>query len=309
MRNKVRYEFSLIIPTYNRPDQLAQCLLSLTHLHFPAQKFEVIVVDDGSDVSLKPIIGQFDKKINIKLIRQENNGPASARNFGAQCARGRYLAFTDDDCSPEPQWLSTIRHEISANPSNLIGGHTVNSLDQNIFSTTSQFIIDLVYAHYNNDMNRARFMSSNNMIVSVDDFYAIGGFDPAFRTSEDRDLCDRWLFSGRRMSLVPDAIIYHAHRLTCSSFWKLHVSYGQGAWYYRRAFAKRRKGHSTIEVHFYLDFLRRLPDVLSLRPKAQAGKILCLLVIWQIANAVGFYSAALKNWRCSKMNRDEYESR
>lgn len=294
MKRNVRYECSIVIPTYNRLDQLAQCLQFVQNLKYPRKKFEVIVVDDGSDVSLKPIIGSFEKKINLTLIRQENSGPAAARNTGARHARGRYLAFIDDDCTPEQDWLSTLTLCLSAHPDCMAGGHTVNKLSQNIYTTTSQLIIDWVYAYYNDDFNHARFLSCNNIIVGADDFNAIGGFDPAFRTSEDRDLCDRWILSGRRMIYVPEAVSHHAHFLTGSTFWKMYVSYGRGAWYYSRAYKRRHNGQSTLGLNFYRALVRRLPDVLTGWPASTAGKILVLLFIWQIANAVGFYTAALK---------------
>jgi glycosyltransferase involved in cell wall biosynthesis len=97
-----RYEpvFTIVIPTYGRPKQLKECLDSMSELSYPADGFEVIVVDDGSKTSLDEIVGAFRKKINVKLIRQDHAGPATARNRGGNESAGRYLAFTDDDCKP-----------------------------------------------------------------------------------------------------------------------------------------------------------------------------------------------------------------
>lgn len=97
--------FSLIIPTYARPKQLGNCLESLTQLIAPRSGFEIIIVDDGNPESLEPVVAPFREKLNLRLLRQENGGPAKARNTGAAAARGRHLAFTDDDCRPEPNWL------------------------------------------------------------------------------------------------------------------------------------------------------------------------------------------------------------
>ena len=89
-------EVSIVIPTYGRPDQLAACLDSLEALDYPRDRFEVIVVDDGSPQPLPPYGGA----LRVTLVRQAHAGPAAARNTGAAASRGRWLAFTDDDCRP-----------------------------------------------------------------------------------------------------------------------------------------------------------------------------------------------------------------
>ena len=97
--------FSVVIPTYNRPSQLRECLEALADQDYPRTAFEVIVVDDGSTESLRGIDDLFRAKLPLVFLRQQNAGPASARNTGAQHAKGRYIAFTDDDCVPARDWL------------------------------------------------------------------------------------------------------------------------------------------------------------------------------------------------------------
>ena len=84
-------EFSIVIPTFNRPRRLAECLRALTALQYATEDFEVIVVDDGSTEDLRPVIEAVQARIPIQLIVKENAGPASARNRGAACARGEVL--------------------------------------------------------------------------------------------------------------------------------------------------------------------------------------------------------------------------
>ena len=100
--------FSIIIPTYNRPRQLHECLKSIERLEFPKKRFEVIVVDDGSKRSLRKLIRSFDNHFSAKLIQQSNAGPAAARNSGAAHAMGDFVVFTDDDCLTVPHWLSKL---------------------------------------------------------------------------------------------------------------------------------------------------------------------------------------------------------
>jgi glycosyltransferase involved in cell wall biosynthesis len=85
--------FSIIIPTYGRPNQLEVCLNSLSRVDYPSNCFEVIVVDDGSETPPEAVVANFRDQISITLLIQPNSGPASARNTGAAHAKGEFLAF------------------------------------------------------------------------------------------------------------------------------------------------------------------------------------------------------------------------
>jgi GT2 family glycosyltransferase len=116
----------------------------------------------------------------------------------------------------------------------------------------------------------------------------MSGFDSTFATSEDRELCDRWLHHGYHMTYAPEVIVYHAHALTLRTFWRQHFAYGQGAMRFHRARAQRRSGQSWQELGFYL----RLPSLLcralvSVRNE-QALRLIPLLAVWQGANTAGF---------------------
>jgi len=146
-----------------------------------------------------------------------------------------------------------------------------------------------MYAYYNADPSQARFFASNNLVFPADGFHALGGFDTTFRTSEDRDLCDRWLHHGYHMTYAPEVIVSHAHVLTLRTFWQQHFNYGRGAFRYHRARARRGSGFFRSDLAFYA----RLPTLLrwgfSERPGAQALLLTALLGVWQGANAVGFW--------------------
>jgi glycosyltransferase involved in cell wall biosynthesis len=114
--------FSIIIPTYNRPDELNKCLDALASLNYSRNSFEVIVVNHGGDDSPDGLVSRFETKLSISSITQEQSGPGSARNTGAKIARGRYLAFTDDDCLPEPDWLARFEECLKKNPESIVGG-------------------------------------------------------------------------------------------------------------------------------------------------------------------------------------------
>ena len=100
--------FSVVIPTYGRPRQLTACLQSLARLDDSRGAFEVIVVDDGSETPPQAAIAAAGVRLDVALLQQSHAGPAAARNAGALKARGAFLAFTDDDCQPAPDWLQHV---------------------------------------------------------------------------------------------------------------------------------------------------------------------------------------------------------
>ena len=113
--------FSIIIPTYRRPDALRVCVQALCELDYPRSGFEVIIVDDGGTVPLQPLLEPFADSLRMKILWQPNAGPAAARNSGALQATGDLLAFTDDDCTPASSWLRGFAAAFTATPTALLG--------------------------------------------------------------------------------------------------------------------------------------------------------------------------------------------
>lgn len=144
---RLHVPISVIIPTFNRPRQLQACLAALTATTYPRDRFEVVVVDDGGGADLQPIIDAAHASLDVRLARQANGGPASARNAGAALARGALLAFTDDDCLPDPDWLPALARRAAAQPGHLIGGATVNVVETNPFSAASQHLVSYLYEY------------------------------------------------------------------------------------------------------------------------------------------------------------------
>ena len=127
----MKYHFSVIIPTHNRQLALDRCLRSLKRQVYPPDRFEVIVVDDGS---VHPVIldsDLFADGFTVSVMRIANSGPGPARNAGAAVAKGQFLAFTDDDCQPDPLWLLELERQLSADSCRIVGGKTHNMLTRN----------------------------------------------------------------------------------------------------------------------------------------------------------------------------------
>lgn len=277
--------FSIIIPTYNRPAELVLCLEALCRLDYPRDLFEVIVVDDGCKTSLQTIVACFLDQLDVTLLTQANAGPAAARNKGASQAKGEFLAFIDDDCMTFPDWLQKLANRFAEIPDQAIGGRTLNPLPENPYSTASQTLINAGYAYYNSLPSQASFFASNNLTVPAAYFRSIGGFDITFKTSEDRDFCDRWRHQGFRMTYAPEILLYHSHPLNFLAFWRQHFNYGKGAFRYHQARARRGTGRLRPDPKFYRSlFFNSLMN----EPKRRGLWVKMLLLISQVANAAGF---------------------
>jgi len=217
---------SVIIPTYGRPKQLTRCLESLVKQSLK-EPWEIIVVDDGSDLDLTSIIDCINTSIPIRLYKQINSGPAKARNKGAELARGKYLVFTDDDCKPIPNWLEN--HFLNLNEGVMTGGQTINGIEKNIYCATSQVLLDFLYLFLKD--TKLYFFTSNNLALSKTDFIEVGGFDESFTTSagEDRAFCAKWLSSDKKMKYIGSAELNHYHDLNFKKLYRLHFKYGTAA--------------------------------------------------------------------------------
>ena len=282
------YVFSIVIPTYNRPDRLASCLQSLTQLSYPRDRFEVIVVDDGSNPSIASVAKPFESALNISLLRQDNGGPASARNTGAAQAQGQYLVFTDDDCQPYPDWLTALETTLRQQPQALVGGYTVNALPENLFSTASQLLIDYLYDYYNR-RHQPSFFASNNFAMATEQFRLLGGFDTSFplAAGEYREFCDRWLQQGLPLAYNSTARVRHTHHLSLRRFWRQHFNYGRGAYCFHQARARRAAEQVKVEpLRFYWHLLTY---PLVRQPQIQGILLSGLLLLSQVANVVGFF--------------------
>jgi GT2 family glycosyltransferase len=247
--------FSIIIPTYEREAQLAACLESLARLEYPRDHFEVIVVDDGSKNPPRDCVARFRGEFNLILLMQANAGPASARNRGAMEAKGKFLAFTDDDCAPAHDWLRVLADRFAVAPEHMVGGRSVNALPRNLYASTNQVMTDAVYEYYNHDQGRPHFFTSNNLAVSSAIFEALGGFDTTFPlpASEDREFCERWLTDGGCMTYAPEAVVHHSHSMTFGGFLKHHFNYGRGAFHFHSVRAHGGKDPLKIDPGFYFN--------------------------------------------------------
>lgn len=281
-------DVSVVIPAFRRADRLRTCLTALAAQDHPREHLEVVVVDDGSPQPLAALAPEFADRLRLSIHRQDNAGPAVARNTGALVAAGTLLAFTDDDCEPEPGWVSELAAAHRAAPDAMIGGTIVNALPRQWCAEASQQLVSFLYEWYSGGA-ASRFFASNNLAVPRAGFVGLGGFDTTFPRpgGEDRELCERWRRAGRELVQVPDALVRHSHTMGVRGFVRQHWNYGRGAYDVHRRRVAAGEGRVRVEpARFYLRLLTYPIGRTRLRSTLP---MMALLGVSQVVNAAGFF--------------------
>lgn len=272
---------SVVIPTRDRGTSLARTLESLCCQSLGRDQFEVIVVDDGSRRPLD--LASFMNRLGLSLVRQDPAGPSTARNHGAGRARGELLVFLDDDCTPlAPTWLEDYLRAFRDTPEAALGGPILPPPEAGAAARVSEWIVQTCLRHFLPRAGGGFFLPSGNLAVPAKLFRRLGGFDPQFRVSEDRELLDRWLCGGLPARALAGAGVTHHRRLSLWGFVKAHVVYGRGAYRFHQVRYRRRSGRWGWDyLTYYLAVFWRCP----VRPRAYS---FFLLALWQVANLLGF---------------------
>ena len=194
--------FSVIIPTFRRREPLLRCLRSLAVQTFPAGRFEVIVVDDGSPDGTYRGTDTLSWPFLLTLLREANSGPSAARNLGVSKARGEIVALCEDDVEAHPDWLGNADQYFNDPGVVLVEGATVIKGSQN---AVRRF-----------DRPDLHSFIPCNLFVRRETYTRVGGYDPEFYDAqgglyfrEDADLGFRIMETGAGMRIAPDVIVEH----------------------------------------------------------------------------------------------------
>lgn len=280
-------DFSIVVPTRNRPSALRRLLDAAACQQYSKERYEVVVVDDGGDTPIVNLEEEYRDRMQLFVIRQAHAGCGPARQAGTEHSRGRYLVFTDDDCRPEPGYLARLAEIFELHPACGVGGRTMNGLESNILAETSQFIVGLLTTYDCDNSGRARFCPTSNSAFPVEQFRALGGFDLSWQNSggEDRDLCARWLNAGYTLRYEPSVVVWHFHQLSVPQFIRQHVGYGRGAQRFHRGETNRFE-----PAGFYRDLVTR---PFREYPTVKALRIAGAVALAEAATAVGFVLESL----------------
>lgn len=205
---------SVIVPAYNAAATLPSCLAALAAQDYPRDRYEVIVVDDGSTDDTAAIAAAA----GVRVIRQANAGPAAARNAGAAVAQGELLLFTDADCAPVPGWIAALVAPL-ADPQVAGAKGAYLTRQRGVVPRFTQ----LEYEDRYDRMAGAEtidFVDTYSAAYRRDVFQANRGFDTIFPTAsvEDQELSFRLAEKGYRLVFVPKAQVYHRHNPTLHAY-------------------------------------------------------------------------------------------
>lgn len=215
--------FSIIVPVYNRREEVADLLRSLEAQ--TDRGFEIILVEDGSTQPALPD-GKGPEGLRLKYYRKKNEGRSIARNHGIVGADGDYFIFVDSDCILPPDYIRELRRSLSENPVDCFGGPDAA---HESFSDTQKAINYSMTAFLTTGGIRGGKRSMEkftprtfNMGFSREVFGKVGGFREMF--SEDIDMSTRIRNAGFSIALFPDVYVYHKRRVDMKKFWKqVHV--------------------------------------------------------------------------------------
>ncbi|MDM8306652.1 glycosyltransferase [Phocaeicola salanitronis] len=213
--------YSLIIPVYNRPDEVDELLESLTRQHF--QDFEVLVVEDGSSVPCESVVDRYATSLDIHYLKKANSGPGQTRNFGAERSRGEYLLILDSDCVLPPNYLDAIEAELQKEPADAFGGpdrahESFTRVQKAINYAMTSFFTTGGIRGGKKKMDKF-YPRSFNMGIRREVYQDLGGFSK-MRFGEDIDFSIRIFKAGYRCRLFPDAWVWHKRRTDWRKFFK-----------------------------------------------------------------------------------------
>jgi glycosyltransferase involved in cell wall biosynthesis len=224
--------FSIIIPTYNRLNEIRELLHSLKEQVFLADNFEIIIVDDGSTDETGEFVRSFKEAsgLNLHFLHQDHQGPGAARNLGMEHANGKYFLFIDSDCIAHPRWLQAYANAVVEKDVAGFGGPDkvradFSPLQKAIdYSMTSFLTTGGIRGHSKKNLSKY-YPRSFNMGVRADIVKKIGGMN-ALRHGQDIEFSNRILATGEPVIKVDDAVVYHKRRTSIRKFFKQVYNWG-----------------------------------------------------------------------------------
>ncbi len=219
--------YSVIVPVYNRPQEVAELLESLTRQTI--QDFEVVLVEDGSTVRSEHVFEQYSGKLSIRYFFKPNTGPGPSRNFGFENARGKYFVVFDSDCILPPHYFEAVESFLEKEKTDAWGGPDRGMKDFTPLQQAMAFTMSstLTTGGIRGGNQKAFQPRSFNMGMSREVFEATKGFH-FDRFAEDIELSIRIRKQGFKTSLIQDAFVYHKRRTSLVQFFRQVSNFGKG---------------------------------------------------------------------------------
>ena len=252
-------EFSIIIPVYNRPQEVKEILASLVAQSF--KDFEVIIVEDGSSIRCEDVVDSFRDQLIINYFFKPNTGPGPSRNFGFEKAKGKYFVVFDSDCILPPQYFEDVIQALNENQWDAWGGpdkaRNDFTLKQRAMGYTMSSV--LTTGGIRGGKKHVGWFQprSFNMGISRKVFQQTKGF--VFdRFAEDIEFSIRMKKAGFNVGLIPKAFVYHKRRIDFSQFYNQVYNFGKGRALIGRVHPEEIKLTHWFPTLFFLGLLSLL---------------------------------------------------
>ena len=224
----MNFNFSIIVPVYNRPKEIDELLESLTNQDF-SDDFQVLIIEDGSTEKCESVVIKYKDQLNVTYFFKENSGAGASRNFGMQQASGNYFIILDSDVVLPKQYLSEVNNALEQNFTDAFGGpdaahDSFTPLQKAINYSMTSFLTTGGIRGKKNAVGKFQ-PRSFNLGMSKTAFEKTNGFAD-LKVGEDIDLTFRLWNNGFKTQLIENAFVFHKRRSTIAQFFKQTFAFG-----------------------------------------------------------------------------------
>ena len=251
-----KYKYSIVVPVFNRPDEMEELLESLSKQVFTKEKveFEVVVVEDGSTVPCKDIVDKYSDQLNISYYFKPNSGCAMSRNYGFDKAKSDFPIQTDSDCIMPPHYIEIVNDFVTKENLDAFGGPdaahpTFNNLQKaTSYAMTSFFTTGGIRTKKQSLSGKKYFPRGCNFGVKKEIDNKFGGYKK-LRNGEDTEFAIRLYNENYKVGFIENAFVYHKRRTSLKKFFK------QVYWFGRARINLSKLYPETSRLVFYLPSL------------------------------------------------------
>ena len=224
----MKIAFSIIIPVYNRPEEIDELLTSILSQEYD-EAFDVCIIEDGSSVKSDLIVNKYSSQLSIHYLEKQNTGPGASRNYGMKQATGNYFIILDSDVILPKHYLATVAKQLEKKYTDAFGGPDAahpnfTSLQKAINYSMTSFLTTGGIRGKKKSVGKFQ-PRSFNMGLSKKAFETTNGFSE-MRAGEDVDITFRLWNHGIETQLIDNAFVYHKRRNSISSFFHQTYSFG-----------------------------------------------------------------------------------
>jgi glycosyltransferase involved in cell wall biosynthesis len=230
--SSIYHYYSIIVPSYNRKDEISELLESFVALDFDSSRVELIIADDGSQDDTAKLVEKYRKNFSfpLRFYSQKNQGPGAARNMGMQHAQGDFYIFIDSDCTVPADWLTHIDRALHQSQAEAFGGRDSYRADfpdllKAINYSMTSFVTTGGLRGRKGKKLAKFYPRSFNMGLSKSLYEKIGGFG-SLRHGQDIEYSHRMLKSDAKIIYIDDAVVYHKRRTSIKKFFRQVFNWG-----------------------------------------------------------------------------------